>query len=160
MVGEEAQYEDDGIVSSTGGQRCPPHCPIFDCVLIGKCTMACENLDVTKGIICDLCAKDESCSKKRRMALLDMSYFAHVKELRTDESTSRIEEVKAQHRHMELTFQEVKKKMYATSWFSMSKKTGYLKEGRALKSHIRIYREVMDMLGIDYKKNVEIGDEK
>jgi len=139
-------------------KSCPQFCPIFECVIGDNCKEECRNLEMVKGTICDLCIHDSTCSKKRRMALLDLEYFNNVKKLQKDETSSRIEELKAQHRHFELSYKDLKEQAIDVGALSFGQKAAIQQQGLYFRTKIEQYREVMDILKISYKVDVKLGD--
>ena len=138
---------------------CPRHCPIFECVVgVDGCKEECGNLEMVKGFICDLCTNEATCSKKRRMALLDLEYFNSVKKLQQDDSMGRIEELKSQHRHFELSYKKLKEEAIGISIFSFGKRPAILAKGMYYRNKIELYREVMDILDITYKVDVKLEE--
>lgn len=139
-------------------QPCPKHCPIFECVVGEGCSEECKNLEMVRGMICDLCVHEASCTKKRRMALLDLEYFNHIKKIQTEETSSRIEEVKAQHRHFELAYKDLKEQAIGVGTFSFGKRVTIEQQGLYFRNKIELYREVMNILDISYKIDVKLDD--
>ena len=137
---------------------CPRYCPIFVCIVGDGCKEECRNLEMVKGSICDLCENDGTCSKKRKMALLDLEYFKEVKKRQSDESVTRIEELKSQHRHFELSYKNLKEQAIGLNLFSFAKKTSIQEQGYFYRNKLEVYREVMDILDISYKIDVKLDD--
>lgn len=139
-------------------KQCPAYCSIFGCIIEeknnGKCREECGKLDLTNSLICVLC--EEKCDKERKITLLDTKYFDHMKTLKTDDTSKKLDGIKDKYRSMELVLEQIRDEYHKTaSWRYFAK--GQLEERSAkLRAKMETYSDMMEDMGIQYDKKVEL----
>lgn len=150
---------EEPVRSTSSAPPCPSFCQLFECVLVEhgrRCGLACENLDMTKGMICDLCQHD--CNKQRKMVLLELDYFNKVRARKEDDSRTKIQDLLDEYNHKEMKYKEMKEAYYKIPSWQFWAKRPIISEANFLKYDIQMYRKIMDTLGIEYKVRVQFED--
>lgn len=136
---------------------CPNICNHFKCVLTpGKCRKECNDLELTKSLICAICTHQNSCDAVRQRVLLGTKYLDAYRASKTSSLASNFGKVKERHSYLEQRYKELKSKGRATSRLNLPKRVDINKEGSRVVFELEIYRKIMDDLEIPYKKNVEL----
>ena len=156
---DHEDFIDDELKSPPRKTKCPSYCTVFKCLIDektgGNCREECKKLELTKSLVCEICTED--CEKERKMILLDTKYFDYMKTLKTENTTKKIDNVKTEYRAMEMRLQEVRDQFHMLPAWNVAGRNKLKEKSAKLKYKMTIYQEIMDYLGIEYEKNVDIS---